>query len=112
VAAVTTPYEKLAVALHDLLEDSPMAADGLQDARCPPQVVTAVQALTRRPGEDFEVLVVRAVQNAIVPIPGRKQRPQVTLRLTSDVPIDSTEVMRYPGDRRRGNSCPRADSWR
>jgi hypothetical protein len=59
VDAVDTPDEKLAAALHDLLEDTLMTADGLRDAGCPPQVVAAVQALTRRPGEDYEARAVR-----------------------------------------------------
>ena len=44
-----------------------MTAEGLRDAKCPPQVVTAVQALTRRPGEHYEVFVARASR---IPSPG------------------------------------------
>jgi (p)ppGpp synthase/HD superfamily hydrolase len=65
VDAVDTPDEKLAAAFHDLLEDTEMTARGLFDAGCPPRVVAAVQALTRRPDEDYEAFVTRAARGPI-----------------------------------------------
>jgi len=65
VDAVDSLDEKLAAAFHDLLEDTEMTARGLFDAGCPPRVVVAVEALTRRRGEDYEVFVARAARNPI-----------------------------------------------
>jgi len=68
VAAVTTPDEKLAAALHDLLEDTEVTADYLLAAGCPPRVVEAVEALTRRTGEDYLVFVTRAARHPIAKV--------------------------------------------
>jgi (p)ppGpp synthase/HD superfamily hydrolase len=65
VAAVDSPEEKLAAALHDLLEDTEVTADYLRSAGCPERVVTAVEALTRREGETYEDFVARAARDPI-----------------------------------------------
>lgn len=65
VDSVNGPDEKLAGALHDLLEDTPATADDLLSAGCPPRVVEAVEALTRRPAEDYETFVARAARDPI-----------------------------------------------
>lgn len=65
VDSVDTPDEKLAAALHDLLEDTSVTADDLLSAGCPARVVTAVEALTRRQNEDYEEFVTRAARDPI-----------------------------------------------
>jgi len=65
VDSVDGPDEKIAGALHDLLEDTPVTADDLRSAGCAPRVVSAVEALTRRPGEDYEAFVARAARDPI-----------------------------------------------
>jgi hypothetical protein len=57
---VTTPDEKLAAVLHDLLEDTPITERDLRAAGCPAPVVTALDALTRRPDEDYFEFILRA----------------------------------------------------
>ncbi|GAA3437366.1 HD domain-containing protein [Kutzneria kofuensis] len=44
-------YERMAAVLHDVIEDTPVTADDLRAAGCPERVVTAVVALSHRPGE-------------------------------------------------------------
>ena len=68
VASVATPEEKLAAALHDLLEDTPLTSDDLLAAGCPPEVVKAVVALTRSGGEAYEAFVARAAQNPVAAV--------------------------------------------
>lgn len=65
VGSVDGPEEKLAAALHDLLEDTPVTSDDLLSAGCPSEVVTAVIALTRLDGEDYDAFITRAAQNPI-----------------------------------------------
>lgn len=65
VDAVHTPEEKLAAALHDLLEDTELTASDLLAEGCPPEIVRVVQALTRGDDESYEEFVRRAVQDPI-----------------------------------------------
>ena len=65
VAAVSTPEEKLAAALHDLLEDTDMTAADLLTEGCPPEIVRVVEALTRGDDESYEDFVRRAAQDPI-----------------------------------------------
>ena len=65
VDAVDTPEEKLAAALHDLLEDTPVTAADLLTAGCSPEIVRVVEALTRGDDESYEDFVRRAAQDPI-----------------------------------------------
>lgn len=65
VDAVVTHDEKLAAAMHDLLEDTPLTATDLRCAGCPPNIDLAVQALTRMPGEDYDDFCRRAANNPV-----------------------------------------------
>jgi (p)ppGpp synthase/HD superfamily hydrolase len=65
VDSVSSPDEKLAAALHDLLEDTSITAEKLLAAGCPARVVAAVEALTRREGEDYRAFVSRAARNPL-----------------------------------------------
>jgi hypothetical protein len=51
-ARLTSPEERAAAWLHDVLEDTSVTADELHAAGMPDVVLTAVLALTRRAGED------------------------------------------------------------
>lgn len=64
VGAVDTSEEKLAAALHDLLEDTPVTAADLLAKGCTPEIVRAV-ALTRGEDESYEDFVGRAAQDPI-----------------------------------------------
>jgi (p)ppGpp synthase/HD superfamily hydrolase len=65
VGMVDTSEEKLAAALHDLLEDTPVTAADLLTKGCTPQIVRAVEALTRGEDESYEDFVRRAAQDPI-----------------------------------------------
>jgi GTP diphosphokinase / guanosine-3',5'-bis(diphosphate) 3'-diphosphatase len=49
--AVHTLHERMAAVLHDVVEDTDITLDDLASERFPTEVVAAVQALTKRPGE-------------------------------------------------------------
>lgn len=51
MGSVTTEHEQMAAVLHDVVEDTPVTTDDLAAAGVPPEVVAAVDALSKRPGE-------------------------------------------------------------
>ena len=51
---VDTKEEKAVALLHDVLEDSPYTAEELILAGLPETVVTAVQVLTKKKGQDYQ----------------------------------------------------------
>ena len=44
-------YERMAAVLHDVIEDTTVTKADLRAAGCPERVITAVDALSHRPGE-------------------------------------------------------------
>lgn len=44
-------HERMAAVLHDVVEDTPVTLDELRAAGFPAQVLAAIDALTKRPGE-------------------------------------------------------------
>jgi hypothetical protein len=65
VDAVNTHEEKLAAAMHDLLEDTPLTSRHLSCAGSPPDTTLAVEALTRVPGERYEEFCQRAATHPV-----------------------------------------------
>ena len=63
--AQTDDAARAAALLHDVIEDCGWTAEGLAEAGIPSQVVVAVEALTRRPGEDYMDFVRRAAADPI-----------------------------------------------
>lgn len=57
------PY--IAAVLHDVVEDTELSLSDLLDIGFPDEVVTAVDALTRRTGEDYEDYIHRLSQNPV-----------------------------------------------
>ena len=57
---VQQPAERLAAVLHDVVEDTPWTLEALASEGFAPEVVAAVDALTRRDGETYEAFVTRA----------------------------------------------------
>jgi len=51
VLRVSSPDERTAAALHDVVEDSAWTIEDLRAEQFPPAVIAAVDALTKRPGE-------------------------------------------------------------
>jgi (p)ppGpp synthase/HD superfamily hydrolase len=56
---------QMAGVLHDVLEDTDVTADDLRARGFPEDVVTAVEAVTRRPGESYDDAVRRAAAHPI-----------------------------------------------
>ncbi len=63
--AVSTPHERMAAVLHDVVEDTPVTLSDLEGEAFPVEVIAAVQLLTKRPGESRIEAAHRAAANAI-----------------------------------------------
>jgi len=63
--AVNTSFEKMAAVLHDVVEDTPVTLNDLKREGFHPDVLTAVDALTKRPGEGRLDGAARAAANPI-----------------------------------------------
>lgn len=48
---VASAHERMAAVLHDVVEDTPVSLQQLIDEGFSPEVIAAVEALTKRPGE-------------------------------------------------------------
>jgi len=57
---VSTPEERMAAALHDIVEDCGWTLDRLRAEGFPESVVQGVDAVTRRESETYEEFVLRA----------------------------------------------------
>lgn len=66
--AVEGEHARMAAVLHDIVEDTPMTLDQLRADGFPEEVVRAVQALTKRPGETRLEAAQRAAQDPIARI--------------------------------------------
>jgi len=62
---VQTEAERMAAVLHDVVEDTPWTLEALAAEGFAPEVLAAVDALTRRVGESYEVFVARAGADAV-----------------------------------------------
>jgi len=62
---VSTPFEKIAAVLHDVVEDTPVTLDDLEKEGFHADVVAAVDALTKRKGESRIEAATRAAANPI-----------------------------------------------
>jgi hypothetical protein len=63
-AAVTSPTEVVVALLHDVVEDTATTLDELATA-FPPDIVAAVDAISRRPDEDGAVYYARVAANPL-----------------------------------------------
>ncbi|HEY9010135.1 MAG TPA: HD domain-containing protein [Devosia sp.] len=62
---VTTEFERMAAVLHDVVEDSDVSLEALSAEGFPDEVVSAVEALTKRPGETRIEAAHRAAANVL-----------------------------------------------
>jgi (p)ppGpp synthase/HD superfamily hydrolase len=60
MARVEGEHARMVAVLHDVLEDTSITREDLLDRGCPEDVVDAVDALTKRPGEPLEDSMRRA----------------------------------------------------
>jgi len=63
--SVSKPFEKMAAVLHDIVEDTAITLNDLRAMDFPEEVVTAVDALTKRDGEGRMDAAKRAAANDI-----------------------------------------------
>lgn len=62
---VSGEYEQMAAVLHDVVEDTALTVDDLEEAGCPGTVTKAVDALTKRPGESLADSMARVAVDPI-----------------------------------------------
>ncbi|WP_017303463.1 HD domain-containing protein [Spirulina subsalsa] len=65
MAALPSLEEKIVGVLHDAVEDSDLTLDQLRDLGFSDPVIQALDAITKRPGEDYEQYLQRVMENAI-----------------------------------------------
>jgi len=63
--AVGTPHERMAAVLHDVVEYSDLTLEDLRKEGFPAEVVDAVDALTKRPGESRIQAAQRAARDPV-----------------------------------------------
>lgn len=63
--AVKTPEARIAAVLHDVVEDTAVTLKELEGEGFPAEVLEAVEALTKREGEDYEAFIRRVAPNPI-----------------------------------------------
>lgn len=57
--------EQMAAVLHDAIEDSDLTSADLVRAGYPPDVIEAIECLSRRPGEEYADYIERVATNEI-----------------------------------------------
>lgn len=63
--AMSNDEDRIAAVLHDLIEDTDWTAEQLRAEGFDAAVVTAIETLTRRPGESYEEFILRVSRNPI-----------------------------------------------
>lgn len=62
---VSTPKEKILAVLHDIVEDTDWTVEKLKKEGFPEDVLEALDCVTKREGEDYDVFVKRSQSNAL-----------------------------------------------
>ncbi len=65
MARVETVPQKIVAILHDVVEDTQWTFEGLEREGFPPDIIAALDCLTKRPGEPYEARVARAAANPL-----------------------------------------------
>ncbi len=63
--AVSHPQEKIVAVLHDIKEDAGWTLEMLRAAAFPEEIVLAIDAISRRPGETYDSFIERVAQNKV-----------------------------------------------
>jgi (p)ppGpp synthase/HD superfamily hydrolase len=63
MGALRDEHERMAAVLHDVVEDTTVTLDDLTEAGCPEDVLAAVAAVTKQPGEDQSAYLARVAAN-------------------------------------------------
>jgi len=88
---------RMAAVLHDVAEDTPYKMDELRDLGCPPEVLAALECLTKREGESYDQFIDRVLPN---PIARRVKKADLednmdVLRLPVVTAKDAERLARY-----------------
>lgn len=62
---MSTDAERIVALLHDIVEDTDVTHDDLNDEGFAPEVIEAVRLLTRVPDEDYEAYIERIATNPL-----------------------------------------------
>jgi (p)ppGpp synthase/HD superfamily hydrolase len=65
MCGMKTEHEMMAAILHDVVEDTDVSLQNLEEWGYPVEVVAAVDCLSRREGESYEDFVARTKSNAL-----------------------------------------------
>lgn len=65
MARVQSTKEKIVAVLHDVVEDTPWTLEQLREAGFPPDLVHAIDCVTKREGEAYDDFVTRSAADAI-----------------------------------------------
>ena len=65
MGALRNEHERMAAVLHDVVEDTTVTLADLTDAGCPPEVLAALAAVSKQPGEDQAAYLARVAANPI-----------------------------------------------
>lgn len=65
MGALRDEHERMTAVLHDVVEDTSVTLADLKAAGCPEEVVAAVAAISKRPGEDQATYLARVAANPI-----------------------------------------------
>ena len=94
---VDTEEEKAVALLHDVIEDSPVSAEGLLQAGLPETVVTAVQVLTKKKEQDYQIYLETVKKNPlarVVKLADLKHNSDLS-RLSSITEKDRERLKKY-----------------
>lgn len=94
---VHTIEQKIVAVLHDMIEDTDITLDQLQEAGFPQPILAAVNTLTRRPEESYEEYIERVSQNplaTVVKLADLTENMNL-LRIPSPTPKDDQRIQRY-----------------
>jgi (p)ppGpp synthase/HD superfamily hydrolase len=95
--AVTATEERIVAALHDVVEDTPWTLEALRAEGFSNVVVAAVDAMTRRAGEDYFEFVRRAAAHPIArPVKIADLRDNMDMaRIAAPTARDDARIDRY-----------------
>ena len=89
--------EKIVGVLHDAIEDSPLDLKDLSEQDFPQHIVEAINAITKRKGEDYETYLARVMSNHLalrVKIADMKDNMDLS-RITSPTVKDRQRLAKY-----------------
>lgn len=94
---MATTEERIVAVLHDVVEDSDVSLSSLRAEGFSEEILDAIEAVTKRPGEDYEAFVRRAAANPLgrkVKLADLTENSQLA-RIASPTAKDHERVAKY-----------------